>query len=69
MFAQQAEQQEAAGQLDEAAALYQQCITAAQHCGDLASAGAANYHLGLIQQQKGNWQQALEHHRYEGKKA
>jgi hypothetical protein len=63
VYAQQAEQQQAAGQLEAAAARYRACLEAARCAGDAASGGAASHHLGLIHQQWGQWEQALECHK------
>jgi hypothetical protein len=61
VYAQQAEQLSRQDDTDAAAASYEKCRDAALGCGDMAAAGAAAHHLGLIAQQRGDWQQALEH--------
>jgi hypothetical protein len=66
VYAQQAEQQQAAGQLEGAAARYRACLEAARCAGDAASAGAASHHLGLIHQQWQQWEKALECHGWVG---
>jgi hypothetical protein len=63
VYAQQAEQLARQGDTEAAAASYTKCRDAALGCGDLTAAGAAAHHLGLIAQQAGDWQQALEHQR------
>eukprot|EP00882_Tetradesmus_deserticola_P021654 GHRQ01023441.1.p1 GENE.GHRQ01023441.1~~GHRQ01023441.1.p1 ORF type:complete len:301 (+),score=125.10 GHRQ01023441.1:229-1131(+) len=63
VYAQQAEQSSREGDVQGAAAFYSKCRDAALQCGDTASAGAACHHLGLIDQQHGSWQAALDHHR------
>lgn len=65
MYAQEAEQLARQGDnTDAATASYVKCRDAALNCGDMMAAGAAAHHLGLIAQQQGDWQQALEHQRY-----
>lgn len=63
VYAQDAEQLARQGDKDAAAASYTKCRDAALGCGDLTAAAAAAHHLGLIAQQGGDWQQALEHQR------
>jgi hypothetical protein len=63
VYAQQAEQLSSQGDTAAAAASYVKCRDAALGCGDMVAAGAAAHHLGLIAQQQGDWQQALEHQR------
>eukprot|EP00879_Flechtneria_rotunda_P023098 GHRR01024417.1.p1 GENE.GHRR01024417.1~~GHRR01024417.1.p1 ORF type:complete len:501 (+),score=169.42 GHRR01024417.1:22-1524(+) len=63
VYAQQAEQCSRAGDLAAATNFYLKCHDAALQCGDAASAGAAAHHLGLIHQQKGQWQAAMEYQR------
>lgn len=63
VYAQQAEQLSSQRDTAAAAASYTKCRDAALGCGDMVAAGAAAHHLGLIAQQQGDWQQALEHQR------
>ncbi|KAF6257591.1 hypothetical protein COO60DRAFT_1210854 [Scenedesmus sp. NREL 46B-D3] len=63
VYAQQAEQCSREGDPQGAAAYYSKCADAALQCGDAASAGAACHHLGLIDQQQGSWQTAMDHQR------
>lgn len=63
VYAQQAEHCSREGDLQGAAEFYSKCRDAALQCGDAASAGAACHHLGLIDQQQGSWQTAMDHQR------
>lgn len=63
VYAQQAEMHAKQGDAGAAARFYTQCRDAALQCGDVVAAGAAAHHLGLLAQQQGDWQQALEHQR------
>lgn len=63
VYAQQAEQLARQVDKDAAAASYTKCRDAALGCGDMTAAGAAAHHLGLIAQEDGDWEQALEHQR------
>lgn len=63
MYAQQAEQCSRQGELAAATRYYIKCRDAALQSGDKTSAGAAAHHLGLIAQQSGDWQDALQHQR------
>lgn len=63
VYAQQAEQCSRAADLAGATSYYSKCMEAAVQCGDAASAGAAAHHLGLIHQQQGDAQKALEYQR------
>jgi hypothetical protein len=63
VYAQQAEQCSREGDLQGAAAYYSKCRDAALQCGDAASAGAACHHLGLINQQQGSCETAMDHQR------
>eukprot|EP00775_Hariotina_reticulata_P011778 gene11778-11923_t len=63
VYAQQAEHCSGQGDLAAARCYYVKCRDAALQCGDKMSAGAAAHHLGLLAQQSGDWQEALQHQR------
>jgi hypothetical protein len=61
VYAQRAEAHARGGEAGPAADFYVKCREAALQCGDLAAAGAAAHHLGLMAQEAGDWQQAAQH--------
>lgn len=63
VYLKQAEAQESAGNVENAIQYYHQCLEAALKASDFLAAAKVNYRLGMLHQQRNNWEQAMAYHR------